>query len=95
LFKKELKQFTLTYDSMIFKVSNPMKIFIKAKPSSKKESITETEENHFTVAVKAPPRDGKANHAIVEALAEHFHISLSHVRLISGFSSREKVFEIL
>jgi uncharacterized protein (TIGR00251 family) len=71
-----------------------MKIFVKAKPSSKNESVTETEENHFIVAVTAPPRDGKANHAIVQALAEHFHVSLSRVRLVSGFSSREKVFEI-
>jgi len=71
-----------------------MKIFVKAKPSSKKESVDAVDESHFIIAVKEPPREGKANIAIAEALGAHFHIPFSRIRLISGFSSREKVFEL-
>lgn len=71
-----------------------MKIFVKAKPSSKKEGITAIDECHFMVAVKAPPREGKATIAVMEALGSYLKIPFSRIRLVSGFSSREKVFEI-
>ncbi len=72
-----------------------MKIFVKVKPSSKKEFVDVVDESHFIIAIKEPPREGKANVAIAEALAAHFHIPFSHIRLVSGFSSREKIFEIV
>ena len=49
---------------------------------------------HFIVAVKAPAKEGRANWAVARALAEYFKIAPSRVELVSGFSSKEKVFEI-
>ncbi|KKS44104.1 MAG: hypothetical protein UV07_C0014G0015, partial [Candidatus Azambacteria bacterium GW2011_GWB1_42_17] len=49
---------------------------------------------NFEICVKEPPVKGRANAAIIEALAKHFGVSLSKVRLISGFASRQKVIEI-
>ena len=72
-----------------------MRIFVKAKPSSRKETMTIMDESHFVIAIKSPPRDGKANIAIADVLATHFNVPFSRIRLISGFSSRDKVFEIL
>jgi uncharacterized protein (TIGR00251 family) len=72
-----------------------MKIFVKAKPSSKKETVEAIDESHFVVAVKAPPREGRANIAIAEALAAHFNVTFSRLRLVSGSSSKEKIFEIV
>lgn len=72
-----------------------MKIFVKAKPSAKEEKIEKIDEVNFIVAVKEPPKDGRANRAIVKAIAAHFNIASSCVNLVSGFSSRQKVFEIL
>ncbi|KKS74813.1 MAG: hypothetical protein UV48_C0027G0005 [Candidatus Azambacteria bacterium GW2011_GWA2_42_9] len=71
-----------------------MKIFVKAKPNSKVESIKKLSETNFEICVKEPPVKGRANAAIIEALAKHFGVSLSKVRLISGFASRQKVIEI-
>lgn len=71
-----------------------MRIFIKAKPGSKKEKIEKVDENHFIVAVKEPPVDGKANEAIVRVLSEYFKIPKSQVRIISGQKSRQKIIEI-
>ena len=71
-----------------------MKIFVKAKPNSKAESIEKVDDTHFTVAVKEPPVKGRANAAISKALADYFGIAPSQVSLVSGFSSKQKVFEI-
>lgn len=71
-----------------------MRIFIKAKPNSKKEGIEKLDETHFIVAVKEPPVKGLANRAIAKALAKHFDLSLSQVYLVSGFTSKQKVFEV-
>jgi hypothetical protein len=72
-----------------------MKLFIKAKPSSKEASIEKIDETNFVVAVKEPPVAGKANAAIVRALADYFHVAPTRVRLVSGFASKQKVFEIV
>jgi uncharacterized protein YggU (UPF0235/DUF167 family) len=46
------------------------------------------------VWVKAPAVDGKANAAVIEALAALRHVKKSAVRLASGPTSRTKVFEL-
>lgn len=71
-----------------------MRIFVKARPKSKKEYVKREKEDSFTVAVKEVPEKGKANRAIIKALAEFFNISTSSVTLISGQFSKQKVFEI-
>ena len=72
-----------------------MKIFVKAKPFAKEEKIEKISETNFVVWVKEPPIKGKANRAITKALASHFNVAPSQVNLISGFSSKQKVFEVL
>ncbi len=71
-----------------------MKIFVTAKVKSKTTEVQKMDDTHFIVKVKAPPVDGKANVAIVEALAEYFTVGQSRIRLVSGAASRQKVFEI-
>ncbi len=72
-----------------------MKIFVKAKPNAEEESIKKIDGINFVVAVKEPPIKGKANRAIVRALAEYFSVAPSAVQLVSGFSSKQKIFEIV
>jgi hypothetical protein len=71
-----------------------MKIFVKAKPNSKKEFVEKISETNLIVAVKEPPVKGRASFAIQKALAEYFKVSASQVVLVSGFSSKNKIFEI-
>ena len=71
-----------------------MKIFVTVKPNAKEESIEETDTEHFVVRVKEAPQGGKANAAVARVLAEHFGVAPLRVCLVSGFSSRQKVFEI-
>lgn len=72
-----------------------MKIFVKAKPLSGEELVEKIDDFNFVVSVKEAPVKGMANRAIQKALADYFKISVSQIRLISGFSSRQKIFEIL
>ncbi len=83
-----------------------MKIIVKAKPNSKKVLVekitqptlldeeTETKVDIYKVSIKEPPVEGKANKAIIKALAEYFDIAPSLIFLTSGPTSRQKIFEI-
>lgn len=71
-----------------------MKIFVTAKPNAGEEKIEKVDEARFTVSVKELPVRGRANVAIAKVVAEYFGVALSRVRLLSGFSSKQKVFEI-
>lgn len=72
-----------------------MRILVRAKPNAKEEYVEQINAAEFFVAVKEPPREGRANEAIARALAGYLTVARLRIRLISGFSSRQKVFEIL
>jgi uncharacterized protein (TIGR00251 family) len=70
-----------------------MKIQVKVKPSSKTEEVSR-EGDSFIVKVKEPPKEGRANQAVIRLLAEHFSVPQSQVRILIGFRSRNKVVEV-
>jgi hypothetical protein len=70
-----------------------MKIHVKVKPNSRTEEVSH-EGAGFVVKVKEPPKEGKANQAVIKLLAEHFGVSKSQVRILSGFRSKNKVVEV-
>lgn len=72
-----------------------MRVFVTTKPKSKVGGIEQIDNTHFVIRVKEPPVEGKANIAVIEALAEYFGIGQSHIRLLSGATSKQKVFEII
>jgi len=71
-----------------------MKVFVKAKVFAKEERVEKIDESHFVVQVREAPVRGAANRAITKALARYFNASVERVVMVSGFSSREKIFEI-
>ncbi|MFH1575577.1 MAG: DUF167 domain-containing protein [Candidatus Nealsonbacteria bacterium] len=71
-----------------------MKIFIKVKPAAREELVEKVDETNFNVQVKEPPVGGRANMAVIKALADYFGIAQSNIRIISGFTSRLKTIEI-
>jgi uncharacterized protein (TIGR00251 family) len=70
-----------------------MKIRVKVKPGSKTEELG-GEGDSFIVKIKEPPREGKANQAVIKLLAEHFSVPKSRVRILSGLKSKNKVIEV-
>ncbi|MEH2204249.1 MAG: DUF167 domain-containing protein [Nostoc sp.] len=67
---------------------------VKVKPNSKQQRIQEQSDGSLTVYLKSPPVDGKANEELIKLLADKFDVPKSHIRIKSGFSSRQKLMEI-
>jgi hypothetical protein len=72
---------------------NSMKIKVKVIPHSSKEEIVRSGDA-YTVRVKAIPREGEANEAVINLIAAHFKVSRASVRIISGLTGRNKIIEI-
>jgi hypothetical protein len=72
-----------------------MKVAIIAHPNSKNPRVETDLLGTMHVYVSAPPLEGKANKAVIEALAEHFKASRRKIILVGGEKSKNKLFEIL
>ncbi|MFA6269769.1 MAG: DUF167 domain-containing protein [Candidatus Paceibacterota bacterium] len=84
-----------------------MKILVKAKTGAKESKIKKLKDSQnlfgeikseldtYAVWVKERPVAGQANLAIIKLLAEYFEISQSEVVLVSGASTKTKVFDIV
>ena len=71
-----------------------MKIFVTAKVNAKNDLVEELDKTHFKVSTKELPIKGQANLAIVILIAEYFDIPKTNISIVSGFSSKNKIFEI-
>jgi len=71
-----------------------MKIFVKAKPGAKNSKIEKIDDSHFDIAVKESPKEGRANQAIIKALAKYLNIPRASIKLKSGTTSKTKIFEV-
>lgn len=69
-------------------------IFVKVYPKSKNTKVEKIKEGTYKVRVQVAPEKGKANKALIEALAEYFGVPQSSIKIIKGSSAREKVLEI-
>ncbi len=86
-----------------------MKIIVKAKTKAKITKVERIDQPTLTlglepekiklvtykVSVKEAPVAGKANDAIIRALAEYFDIAPGRIQLTSGQTSKQKIFEIM
>lgn len=70
-------------------------VSIIAHPNAKRPRIEQDLLGTLHVYVNAPPLEGKANKAVVEALTEYFKVKKSAVTLLSGHKSKNKRLEII
>ncbi|MDP2669294.1 MAG: DUF167 domain-containing protein [bacterium] len=70
------------------------KFSVKVKAGAKTEKIEKDPLGGYNVWVRERPTDGRANEAVIEALAEHFGVSKSAVSIVSGHTSKTKIIEI-
>ena len=71
-----------------------MKTFkVKVIPNAKKNEVI-MEEEKLKVYVNAPAKDGRANRALIEILADFFNVKKRDVKIVSGEKSREKMIQI-
>lgn len=67
---------------------------VKVTPRASGTKITIDESGAVKVYVTAPPADGAANVAVIEAVAKRLGIAKSTVSIVRGSSSRTKTLEI-
>lgn len=67
---------------------------IRVKPGASRARVGGTHDGALIVAVHAQPVDGKANEAVVRALADAFKVSRASVSVIRGHAARAKTIEI-
>jgi uncharacterized protein (TIGR00251 family) len=67
---------------------------VRAQPRARRPGILGEQAGALKVAVTAPPEDGRANQAVLEALAEALGIRRAQLELLSGATARDKRFLI-
>jgi uncharacterized protein YggU (UPF0235/DUF167 family) len=72
-----------------------MQITAITHPNSKRPRVEEDLTGMLHIYVNAPPLEGRANIAAIEALADYYKVKKSAVTLISGHKSKNKRFDIL
>lgn len=70
-----------------------MIIQVKVVPNAKKPLVKKDGEE-YRVYVTAPAVEGKANEALVRALAGHFGVGKSAIQITKGLKSRRKTIKI-
>ena len=71
-----------------------MRFPVKVVPRAKKTGIAPTADGTLVVKVREPAEDGKANDAVIAALAEHFKVKPRAVTIVHGHASRRKLVEV-
>jgi len=67
---------------------------VKAHPKSSRSRVERREDGSYEVWVREAPDKGRANEAVMEALAGFLGLPRSRVKLRSGAASRHKVIEL-
>jgi uncharacterized protein (TIGR00251 family) len=67
---------------------------VRAQPGAKRTGVIGQHGGRLKVAVTAIAEKGKANEALVDAIAEVFGLKRSQVTLVSGQTSNQKVFRL-
>jgi uncharacterized protein len=71
-----------------------MRIYVKVSPRSGRTEVTKISEGEYKVLVTAAPEKGKANEAVIKALAEYFGVAKSLIAIVGGKSTRTKIVDI-
>jgi len=72
-----------------------MKLRIIAKTKSRRPGVTQLTDSVYEVRVAEPPVAGKANQAVIHALAKHLGVKKSQIIITSGHTTPHKGVEIV
>lgn len=71
-----------------------MKRPVLVRPRSTRPGVGGTHDGVLVVAVREPATDGRANKAVVEAVAAALGVARAEVRIAGGAASRRKLVEV-
>jgi uncharacterized protein (TIGR00251 family) len=67
---------------------------VLVQPRASRVKLGPVHDNRLKVAVTAPPVDGEANAAVIEAIAKALGVARGAVEVIAGASSRRKTVRV-
>jgi len=67
---------------------------VKVKPNARENSLRQFQDGTWIAEVKAPPKDGKANRALIKVIAKQFNVIKSQVSIKRGKSGRTKLIQL-
>ena len=70
------------------------RVTVRVHPRARRTRVAGIVGDAYKLDINAPPVDGKANEACVRFLAGLAGVAPSRIRIVSGLTSRVKVFEI-
>ncbi len=72
-----------------------MMLKIKVIPNSKINAIEKISQDNYKIKIMEKAIDGKANKAVISALAEYFNTKKSNINIVKGAMSSKKIIEII
>jgi uncharacterized protein len=67
---------------------------VLVQPRASRVKLGPVHDNRLKVAVTAPPVDGEANAAVIDAIAKALGVSRGSVEVVAGASSRRKTVRV-
>ncbi len=71
-----------------------MRIRVRAQPRSSQQKVIKNEDGSLKVYLKVSPVAGGANKELCKLIAEFYKVKKSAVKIITGYTSRNKIIEI-
>lgn len=71
-----------------------MKVSVRVVPGSKRQQIQAALDGSLKVWLRAEAKEGKANKALIDLLADYYGVSKSMVHIVSGLKIKSKIVEI-
>lgn len=75
-------------------MAEPITLHVRVTPRARRNTVTKASDGTIKVHVTAPPEDGRANEAVVEAIAEWLGVKRRQVEIVTGATSRNKVVRV-
>lgn len=70
------------------------RLIVRVHTGASERAVEKIDDTTYRVSVTEQPEHGKANHAVIQMLAAHFHVPQSHIIIKVGHTSRSKIIEV-
>lgn len=73
---------------------NHVTFAVRVQPRASQTAITGELDGALKIRLAAPPVDGAANEELIRWLAKFFEVARSHVEILSGETSKQKIIRV-
>lgn len=71
-----------------------VRFLVKVQARARRDELAGVRDGRLRVRVTAPPREGRANLALIGLLAEHLRVRQSSIKIVSGERAPLKLIEV-